>query len=129
MSNKKKLLGSGAALAGIAGIGLFVKQFIDRKKNANNTEDTDTKEQSPKQLNRLSLPLPTNYIGVKIELPDYYEKLLNDLPEPKLLYKHFMICLSTPRPSHKLDKMRATLKNTADLLGIEYTQDKTGMYV
>eukprot|EP01083_Nonionella_stella_P237529 833179_1 len=96
---------------------------IDNK-NTNDTETTQSK--SEKVLVRVSEPLPKDYSGVKLELSDYYLNLLQQMPEPKLLYKHFMTCLSTPRPSGKLDKMRAALKATAVLLNIEYTQDEIG---
>eukprot|EP01084_Bolivina_argentea_P293650 505076_1 len=86
----------------------------------------DNKQNTEKALNRLSEPLPKDYSGIPVELTDYYQNLLQELPAPRLLYKHFMTCLSTPRPSFKLDKMRTALKATADLLKIEYTQDDTG---
>ena len=116
LGSKKVVLGGGAALAGLAGIEFFVKTMLE----SNTGDDT-----SPK-VARISPSLPANYLGADIELTEYYQKLLSDLPEPKLLYKHFMTCLSTPRPSGKLDKMRAALKGTADALGIEYTEDKIG---
>ena len=121
--NKKKLLGGSAAIASVAGIGYFVYSLLDKQK------DDDTIDKDKKQivkLPQLSPALPKDYLGVKLDLPEYYEKLLNDLPEPKLLYKHFMTCLSTPRPSEKCDKIRAALKKTAQLLNIEYVQDEVG---
>jgi len=123
MSSRNKTIGTIAAVASIAGIGLLIKQALDKQ-----NDKTEQKQQAIKssKSTRISPPLPKNYLGAKIELSDYYENLLNQLPEPKLLYKHFMTCLSTPRPSTKLDKMRAALKKTADLLNIEYTQDKIG---
>jgi len=130
LGNKKKLFRGGAAIASIAGIGYFVKQFLDQKKEDNcSTNKCCDDKQNANKLNRVSQPLPKDYLGVKLELTDYYENLLKELPEPKLVYKHFMTCLSTPRPSGKLDKMRAAIKKTADLLNLEYTQDKIGNVV
>ena len=116
LQNKKLVVGGGAALAGLAGIGLLVKSMMY----------SDSADENQPKSKRVSPPLPANYLGAEIELKEYYQKLLSDLPEPKLLYKHFMMCLSTPRPSGKLDKMRAALKATADALKIEYTEDKIG---
>ena len=115
------IVGGGAAIAGIAAIGAFAKEFMNRS-----NEDDGKTDQNIKKLPRQSPALPPNYMGAKVDLSEYYEKLLSDLPAPKLLYKHFMTCLSTPRPSGKLEKMRAALKETAKLLNIEYTEDKIG---
>ena len=123
--NKKttrNLLSGGAALASIAGIGLFVKKYIGKSDDGN----TDGTKKTRNQIARLSPKLPKNYRGAKIDLPEYYEKLLDELPEPKLLFKHFMTCLATPRPSEKCDKIRAALKKTAQVLNIEYLQDEVG---
>lgn len=122
--NKKtaKYIGGGAALASIAGVGLFLKNYIGKKKGDGNKEDTENMKQIP----QLSPKLEKDYRGAKIDLPEYYEKLLNELPEPKLLFKHFMTCLATPRPSEKCDKIKAALKKTAEVLNLEYLEDEVG---
>merc|ERR1719334_377685 len=111
------VLGGSAALAGLAGIGLYFHSLTSANQSA---------EANIPKVKRVSEPAPEGHMGVDLGLPEYYEKLLADLPEPKLLYKHFMTCLMTPRPSGQLDKMRAALKATADALKIEYTEDKIG---
>eukprot|EP01084_Bolivina_argentea_P049296 90678_1 len=78
------------------------------------------------ELNKLSKSLPKGYHGIDIELQDFYTKLLAEMPEPKLVFKYFMKCLETPRPSGKLDKMRNVLKSLANKLGVTYNVDKVG---
>eukprot|EP01083_Nonionella_stella_P280561 954433_1 len=78
------------------------------------------------QLKKLSKSLPKGYHGIDIELQDFYTKLLAEMPEPKLVFKYFMKCLETPRPSGKLDKMRNVLKSLANKLGVTYNVDKVG---
>ena len=129
---KKKATWIGAAaLASLAGIGAVVtKNLLDKKNLNTNKESTKLNSLKLTQFNRLSTPLPKGFYGYKIEMDEYYEKLLKEIKEePKLLWKYFMIILSIPRPSGKLDKIRSTLKKIANLLNVEYTQDKIGNVV
>lgn len=64
----------------------------------NTNEKIDTKKSNDlKKIEAVCKPLN---IGNGKELPqltEYYNNLLKQLPEPKIVFKHFMICLQTPR--------------------------------
>eukprot|EP00484_Ammonia_sp_Unknown_P017511 CAMPEP_0197039982 /NCGR_PEP_ID=MMETSP1384-20130603/16731_1 /TAXON_ID=29189 /ORGANISM="Ammonia sp." /LENGTH=579 /DNA_ID=CAMNT_0042470659 /DNA_START=33 /DNA_END=1772 /DNA_ORIENTATION=- len=124
MSTLKKRNGAAVAAVGLgsaAAFGLLLYGLANKKESL-----IPQRKSKRSQAQRVSAPLPKDYMGVKLDLPDYYEELLSKLDEPKLLYKHFMTMLCTPRPSEKLDKIRAALKKTAQLLNVEYHQDEVG---
>lgn len=53
-------------------------------------------------------------------------KLLAELPEPKSLWKYFLLCTETPRPSHELDTFRSKLSGLAEHLNCTAETDKAG---
>ncbi|ETO34847.1 aminoacyl-histidine dipeptidase [Reticulomyxa filosa] len=98
------------------------------------------------KTSRLAPSLPMNFMGKTVKLQPAYEKLLSELPEPKLLWKHFMTCLQTPRLVYiylifdlieQISPLKyvcivyicAAIAETAKIIGVEYTQDKIGNIV
>lgn len=52
--------------------------------------------------------------------------LLEQLPAPKNIWKYFLLCTETPRPSHKLDGFRKVLTDLAPQLDCESSIDQAG---
>ena len=52
--------------------------------------------------------------------------LLENLPQPKNIWKFFLLCTETPRPSHKLDLFRSVLTSLAKDLDCESSIDSAG---
>lgn len=52
--------------------------------------------------------------------------LLEKLPQPKNIWKFFLLCTETPRPSHKLDLFRSVLTSLAKDLDCESSVDSAG---
>lgn len=54
------------------------------------------------------------------------KKLLEQIGEPKTLWKYFLSIQETPRPSHKLEKLTEKLVGFGKTLGCETTVDRAG---
>lgn len=52
--------------------------------------------------------------------------LLEKLPAPSSIWKYFLLCTETPRPSHKLDNFRKILSDLAPALDCESAIDSAG---
>jgi len=52
--------------------------------------------------------------------------LLEQLPSPSHVWKYFLLCTETPRPSHKLDGFRGRMAELAKLLECDHEVDAAG---
>mmetsp|Transcript_95173 Transcript_95173/g.116523 ORF Transcript_95173/g.116523 Transcript_95173/m.116523 type:complete len:587 (+) Transcript_95173:62-1822(+) len=138
MSDKKRtnldrLYGYGLSAFGMGLLAIIARQYmvISRQQiKLNNINELSSNNKIIKSaLKPVCKELPLNYMGKTINLKPYYLDLLSQLPEPKLLFKHFMLCLQTPRPSGKLNKIHNALKDVAKILDVEYNEDTIGNVV